>query len=339
VSLDFIWYYVQGCFFSAMDSGSKVVLTRCGDYISGNLAEALKRQFELLGGLEKFVKPSDSVLLKPNFIAPKSRRRAVQTDPAVLIETAKLVKDIGAKPFVGDSPAWSNVYHCARKLKLEEPLKRLGVPIKQLDKGRKIRIGDDGTKVSFSGAALDADVIINLPKLKSHQQLVATIAVKNMFGAVAGKQKAIWHFRKGNSMEEFCKFLIEIYKYLKPALTIVDGITVMEGVGPIRGVARQVGYLIGSTDPIVCEVVCSRLIGLEPEELPMVRAARGIGFGCCDFEKVEVIGDDFPGSVCTDFEIPPLIPVRFSFFYVCKSIIKQIILLAKSAFGVEGSDG
>jgi uncharacterized protein (DUF362 family) len=299
----------------------------------------LKKQFDLLGGLEKFVKPSDTVLLKPNFIAPKSRRRAAQTDPAVLIETAKLINDFGAKPFVADSPAWSNVYHCARKLKLEEPLKQLGVPIRQLDKGRKIRLGNKGVRVSFSSVALDADVIINLPKLKAHQQLVATIAVKNMFGAVAGKEKAYWHFGKGHNKDEFCEFLIEIFNYLNPALTIVDGITAMEGVGPIRGIPRHIGYLIGSTDAIACEVICAKLIGLEPQELPMINTARRLEFGCWDFDKIELSGDDFPTETCTDFEIPPLIPVRFSLLYVCKSIIKQIIMLTKSVFGVKVSDG
>ncbi|MHC4186602.1 MAG: DUF362 domain-containing protein [Planctomycetota bacterium] len=321
-----------------MVSGLKVVLTQCDDYNGDRLAEALKKQFELLGGLDKFVKKSDTVLLKPNFIAPKSRRRAVQTDPSVLIETARLIKDFGGRPFVGDSPAWSNVYHCARKLKLEEPLKKLGVPIRQLDKGKKIKIGKDGTRVSFSRIALEADVIINLPKLKAHQQLVATIAVKNMYGAVSGKEKAYWHFGKGSNREKFSEFLIEIYKYLNPVLTIVDGITVMEGVGPIRGTPRHIGYLIGSTDAIACELICAKMIGLEPEQLPIIRTAGRLGFGCRDFEEIRIAGDDLPQEMCTDFKIPPLIPVRFSLLYVFKSIIKQIIMLAKSTFGLKGSD-
>jgi uncharacterized protein (DUF362 family) len=317
----------------------KVVLTQCDDYNSNSLSEALKRQFNLLGGLEKYVKKSDTVLLKPNFIAPKSRGRAAQTDPSILIETAKLIKDFGAKPFVGDSPAWSNVYHCASTLKLEEALKKLGVPIRQLDMGKKIKTGGDGTRVSFSSVALDADVIINLPKLKAHQQLVATIAVKNMYGAVSGKEKAYWHFAKGKNREQFCEFLIEIYKYLNPAFTIVDGITAMEGVGPIRGTPRHIGYLIGSTDAIACELICARMIGLEPEQLPIIRTAGRLCFRCRDFEEIEIVGDGLPEEMCTDFKIPPLIPVRFSLLYVCKSIIKQVIMLAKSTFGIRESDG
>ena len=111
-----------------------VTLIRCTDYSQAKIAEAIARQFELLGGLEKFVSRGDTVLLKPNFIAPKSRRHATQTDPAVILETARLLTDFGAKPFVGDSPAWADVFSCVKALKLEETLKKLSVPVKQLDK-------------------------------------------------------------------------------------------------------------------------------------------------------------------------------------------------------------
>jgi uncharacterized protein (DUF362 family) len=131
-------------------SSPTVALIRCTDYSQAKIAEAIRRQFELLGGLEKFVRSGDTVLLKPNFIAPKSRRCATQTDPAVIIETARLLKDFGARPFVGDSPAWGNVFTCVKALKLEEPLKKLSVPIKQLDKPKKCPIGTKNTIVGLS---------------------------------------------------------------------------------------------------------------------------------------------------------------------------------------------
>ena len=308
-----------------------VTLTRCDDYSGSKIAEAIERHFRLLGGLGKFVRRGDTVLLKPNFIAPKPRRHAAQTDPAIIIETARLLKDFGAKPFVGDSPAWGNVFACAKALKLDEPLKRLSVPIRQLDKPKKCRIGAKGTKVGISSVALDADVIINLPKFKTHQQLVATFAVKNMFGCVSGKRKALWHFRKGGTFEDYCEFLIDIYAFLKPALTIIDGVTVMDGAGPIRGRARPLGWIIGGTEPIACEVVCCKLVNIKPEELPITRTARQLGFGCHNAEQIEILGDDLLQSICADFELSKLIPVRFSLLHVGKSICKQIFLLAKAA--------
>ena len=307
-----------------------VALIRCDNYSPPKIADAVRRQFELLGGLEKFVRAGDAVLLKPNFIAPKSRRHATQTDPAFILEVARLLKDFGARPFVADSPAWSTTIHCAKVLKLDEALKKLGVPLKNLDRPKRIRIGEKGTRVGISSVALDADVIINVPKFKAHQQLGATFAVKNMFGCVSGKEKAIWHFLKGGKANDFCRLLIDIYQYMHPALTIIDAVTVMDGHGPINGRARPLGWLIGGTDPIACETVCAKLIGMEPEDLPIVETARRIGFGCSDPAQIETAGDDFSRHICTDFELLNLVPIRFSFLHVCKSICKQIILLTKA---------
>jgi uncharacterized protein (DUF362 family) len=284
-----------------------------------------------MGGLERFVKAGDTVLLKPNFIAPKPRHQATQTDPTVILETARLLKDFGARPFVGDSPAWSNVFACVKALRMADELKELGVPVKQLDKPKACRIGMMSTSVGLSSVALDADVIINLPKFKTHQQLVATFAVKNMFGCVTGKRKAIWHFAKGKREGDFCRMLIDIYRFVNPVVTIIDAVTVMDGPGPIRGRARPLGYLIGGTDPMSLERVCCKLVNLDPQELPIVRTAKRIGFGSWDDENIEILGDDLPEEPCTDFELPELIPIRFSLLHVCKSIGKQILLLTKSA--------
>jgi uncharacterized protein (DUF362 family) len=307
-----------------------VILTRCSDYSQTKIAQAIAAQFELLGGLKKFVMRGDTVLLKPNFIAPRSRRHATQTDPAVLVETAMLLKDFGAKPFIGDSPAWGNVFACIKALDMEEALKKLSIPVKQLNKPKKCRIGAKNIKVGISSIALDADVIINMPKFKTHQQLVTTFAVKNMFGCVSGKRKALWHFAKGKNADEFCELLIEIYKFLNPALTIIDAVTVMDGPGPIRGRARPLGYILGGTDPFALEVVCSKLVNITPENLPIIKTAKKMGLNCPDADNIEILDDSLPHNPCMDFELPRLIPIRFSLPHVCKSICKQIILLAKS---------
>lgn len=310
---------------------TKVALIRCSDYSQRQISDSSTRQFELLGGLSKFVSRGDSVLLKPNFIAPRSHRHAAQTHPAVIIEIARLLKDFGARPFVGDSPAWSNVFTCVKALKLEEDLKKLSVPVRQLNKPKWCRIGRNNIKVGISSVALDADVIINLPKFKTHQQMVATFAVKNMFGCVSGKWKALWHFRKGGHFEDFCELLIEIFKFLNPALTIIDGVMAMDGAGPINGRTRPLGWLISGAEPIACETVCCKLVNIEPEELPIIKTARQMGINYCDPKKIKILGDEFAENTCTDFEPAKLIPLRFTLPHVCKSIGKQIILLAKSA--------
>ncbi len=311
-------------------SSVKVALVRCEDYEPARVGAAVRRQWELLGGVETFIQRGDTVLLKPNFIAPRSHRHsAAQTHPAVILETARLLKDYGAKPFVADSPAWTNVAVCARVLGLTEPLRRLGVPIRQLNGPKTCRLAPGGTKVGISAAALDADVIVNLPKFKTHQQLVATFAVKNMFGCISGKRKALWHFRMGNTASEFAGLLVSICQYLKPAVTIIDGIVAMHGQGPIRGPSKPLGWLIGGIDPIACEVVCCRLIGFKPDQLPILQAARQIGYGCPDPERIEVVGDAPPSTPCPGFEPARLTPVKFSFVRVCHSITRQLLLLAR----------
>jgi len=312
---------------------TQVILSRCPDYNPAKLARAIEEHLSLMGGLNKFVSRGDRVLLKPNFIAPKSRRRAVQTDPEVILQMARILKDSGARPFVGDSPAWGDTFACIKALRLEEPLKRMDVPVKQLDRPRWLKIRTNNLKIGISSVALEADKIINLPKFKTHQQLVATFAVKNMFGCVSGKQKAFWHFANGGQEELFCEFLIEVYKILRPAFTLIDGIVAMDGRGPIQGRARPLGLLISGLEPISCELVCTRLAGFEPDDIPIIRTARKIGFGSVELGDIEVLGERLDDCLCSDFVFAQRIPIRFSLLHVCKSVCKQMALLVGSALG------
>jgi uncharacterized protein (DUF362 family) len=309
-------------------SGPTVVLTRCHSYEGPGFTEAIHRQFDLLG-VSRLVRSGDTVLLKPNCIAPRAPEAAVQTHPAVIVEVARLIKDLGARPLVGDSPGWGTIYSCAQAMGLDESLKALGVPLRPLDRPKPCRLGDGRTVVSISSVALEADVVINLPKFKAHQQLMFTFAVKNLFGCVSGKRKAYWHFARGGSAEQFCEFLIEVYKVVSPAVTIIDGITAMEGPGPIRGQARHLGWLIGGTDPMGCERVCAQLVDADPEQIPLIRTARRIGFGCHDTLGIALVGDDPAGGICRDLVIPPQIPIRFSLARVVKSTAKGILISLK----------
>ncbi len=311
---------------------TRVALIHCENYEPARVSQALRRQLDLLGGMGTFVKAGDSVLIKPNFIAPRSHHRsAAQTHPAVIIEVARLLKDCGARPFVADSPAWTDTTTCARVLELNEPLRKLGVPIRQLDRPKKCRLARGGPRVGISSVALDADAIVNVPKFKAHQQLTATFAVKNLFGCVSGKHKALWHFRKGDNPSEFCRMLIGIYERLAPVLTIIDGIVAMEGQGPIRGPSRSLGWLIAGTEPIACELTCCSLIGLSPDAVPIIRTAREIGFGCMDSSQIEVVGDPLPAKPCPDFAMPRLTPIKFSFAHICRSVGRQFLLLARGS--------
>jgi uncharacterized protein (DUF362 family) len=307
-----------------------VALAQCHDYDPDRVAHAIARQFELLGGVRRFVKPGDAVLIKPNFIAPRSHKQdPTQTHPEVILAVARLLKDFGASPFVGDSPGWGDAHICAEALELIEPLKRLGVPIRQLDRPRTRRVGRHGPRVGLSDVAMEADAIVNLPKLKAHGQLLVTLAVKNMFGCVSGKRKALWHYRRGGNPAGFCQLLIDICYFLQPAVTLIDGIVAMERTGPSGGDSRPLGWLIGGADPLSCETVCCRLLGIDPERVPILRTAGQMQLDGLDFDRIELVGDPL-GEPCSDFELPTtLIPIRFSLRRVLRSKLRQMWLLAR----------
>lgn len=310
-----------------------VALTRCLDYEGERFESALTSHLNLLGGLETYVSRGDKVLIKPNLIAPKPREKATQTDPALILSIARRLKDYGAKPFVGDSPAWNTAEGCLKKLGIDDALKKLDVPIIQFNKPVRCVVEPAGVRVGISRHALEADKIINLPKLKGHQQMTATFAIKNMFGCVCGKEKPLWHFRKGDSDFDFSELLISIYRKLSPVLTILDGVVAMEGPGPINGYPRPLGWLISSTDPIACETIATQLIDWDPDDLPIIRTARKMNFGTSNLEKIAVVGDEYHSHICRDFMRPDLIPIRFSLGQVCKSAAKQVWINCKSLAG------
>jgi uncharacterized protein (DUF362 family) len=307
-------------------SRARVAVTACGDYEAKNVERAIERQFTLLQESIK-ISRGERVLLKPNLIIPRPAECPAQTHPAVILAVAKAVVDLGGKPVVGDSPAWGDITACIEALELKEPLEKLGVRVVAMDKPVNQTI--NGSKIGISRTALEADRIINLPKFKAHQQLGATFAVKNMFGTVAGKEKVYWHFAKGADYHDFCSMLIGIYKLLGPMVTIIDGIVAMEGQGPVSGESKKLGVLIGSADPIACEMVCCEIVKFKPQDLPIICSARKLGFGCSDMNNIEVAGDDYMPLICDDFKASELTALRFSLLRICKSISKQLILMAK----------
>ena len=310
-----------------------VALQQCGSYDPQQVYLAIGRQLELLGGADCFFQKGQRVLIKPNLIVPKGPDIPAQTHPEVIYAMARIVKESGALPVVGDSPAWSTTAGCLKALGIDQRLRELGAEIVNLNQPVRMEIA--GANVGVSRVALEADVIINMPKLKAHQQLGATFAFKNMYGCVAGlagKEKAYWHFARGNEVESFCRMIVGVYQKLNPVLNIIDGIVAMEGQGPISGDPREVGYLIAGTAPAACERVCCGLVGFDPADLPLLTAAEKMGMGCSNDDSITIVGDRFTKPACPDFKPAIQTPLRFTFPRICKSIAKQCIILLKSLF-------
>ncbi len=315
------------------DITAMVAVKACQTYDAQAVRLAIEEQFRLLGGVEHFIQPDRRILIKPNLIVPKGPDVPAQTHPEVIYAVAAIVKDAGAVPVVGDSPAWSNTRGCLRALGILERLESLGAEIVDLNQPKRMTI--ENTPVGISRAALEVDAIINLPKLKAHQQLTATFAFKNMYGCVCGlggKEKAYWHFARGKEYEPFCRMIVGIYQKLNPVLNIIDGIVAMEGQGPISGQSKQLGYLIAGVDPAACERACCDLVGFNPADLPLLTTAKKMGVGIRPDVPVEIVGNGFDKPACPDFKAAQLTPLQFTFPRICKSIIKQCVILLKGLF-------
>jgi NAD-dependent dihydropyrimidine dehydrogenase PreA subunit len=135
----------------------------------------------------------------------------------------------------------------------------------------------------------DADLVINLPKAKTHGQMVLTAAVKNSFGAVIGMEKAQWHFRAGRSPEDFARLLVHIHALVAPRLSILDGVIGMEGNGPSAGDPRSLGFLLASTDAHALDAVLARMWGLAPHQVFTLAVARDLGV-LPAFDQIDVVG-------------------------------------------------
>jgi uncharacterized protein (DUF362 family) len=221
---------------------------------------------------------STSILIKPNLLRPTRPEQAVTTHPLIIKAAAEYAISKGANVMIGDSPATGSFTKTIEECGIKDALKGMAVKISLLTTSRTVPFDGKWKSIELSDEALDADVIINLPKLKTHTQMGLTLAVKNLFGCVVGMKKPEWHFRVGENKELFAELLISIYKVLMPSINLIDGILSMEGDGPgTGGTPRHIGVLMGSTDALSLDMAVCRMLGIDPYSLLTTRAARDMG--------------------------------------------------------------
>ena len=301
---------------------SQVVLQRADNYSVATVRPIIENIFSSFTD-DININAGDTVLIKPNFIAPKPLESGAVTHMSVLLEITKVLLDLGSKPFIAESPAWGNIHRCLQVFGHKEEFDKLGVKFKQLDS--PVRTVIDGHKIGISRLALEADKIVNVPKFKAHQQLGATFAIKNLYGCVPGKEKAVHHLTKGKDYDKFCRMIVGIYTKLNPVINIIDGITAMEGMGPLSGKPKHLGVIVAGTDPLACERVCAEIACFDLNKLGLFQTAKKMNLGCSRLDQIEIIGSDIDSVKCTDFVHSEQIELFFSFTRVCKSICKQII--------------
>ena len=266
-----------------------------------NVHLAVERAFELFPVTVK----GKRVLIKPNVLRASTAQESIVTNPAVLRAVVEKVETMGpASIIVGDNPGL--VSYGAN----EESFIQTG--LMEAAKGHYQNIGNDSRKVAFnakfmptvsvSSAVLDADIVISLPKFKTHGLTVLTGAIKNSYGILPGAQKAMLHKAAG-SPERFHELIVDVFRLRVPDLFIVDAVVGMEGNGPASPDLRNIGLVLASDNAVALDSVIATMMGVESGRLRFMQKAKEAGLGNYEINSIEIIGEL---KRLPDFKLPPL---------------------------------
>ncbi len=285
---------------------SVVCIERCSNYHYPRVYQAVKNVVDALGGMNRFIKPGQKVLLKPNFLSGLPPERAANTHPAVVKAVIELAQEAGGRVSIGDSPALSSALTVARKSGNLKVAREMGVPVINFENSVEAQVpkGKIFRKIEVAREAIEAEVVINLPKIKTHDLLPLTLAVKNIFGCVVGRGKARWHVQAGHDVSYFARMLVELYALVNPALNIMDGIVGMEGNGPRNGDPRQIGLILASPDAVALDRVVQEILGLRREDLITTVIGGEIELGESELSRIECRGERIEEVKIDGFKIP-----------------------------------
>jgi len=318
-----------------------VALARCPTYEPAALEEALTAALKPLGGWEALVRPGDRVCLKVNLLRAAAAEAAVTTHPSFVRAVARAVRRRGATAVLADSPgggipytraALRNCYRRAGYLPLAE---EEGVTLNYDTSSREVHnaAGSFARRFNVISPVLDADVVLNLCKLKTHAFTYLTGGVKNCFGVIPGYDKPGFHGRLVD-VAKFAEMLLEVALYVRPALTLMDAVVAMEGNGPGLGEPRAVGLVVASPSALAVDVVAGMLTGLPPADHPVVAAAARRGILPHHPDHVRVAGEDLAAFRPAGWRWPPTVITAHGFagFGRAQGAVSRLF---RSAFSVQ----
>ena len=261
-----------------MEGGMSRVIIREASYDYKKLRPLVYEALDAFCG--DAITPSSRVVIKPNLLQAASPESGILTHPLIVRAAAQYVIEKGARPRISDSQAIGSFNSILAKSGIRAALDGLDVECREFTRSVRTDIGPPFGTIEIAGDAVEADVLINLAKLKTHGQMLLTCGVKNLFGCVVGFRKPEWHMRAGVDRGLFARLLVAIYRTIKPAVTIVDGILALEGDGPGKGgVPREVGHLIAGRDAAAVDRVICAMLGIDPRDMPTDRASVEMGMG------------------------------------------------------------
>jgi Uncharacterized conserved protein len=280
---------------------SQISIVRCAEYEQDRVFAAVEQALRLIGGIEAFVRPGQKVLLKPNLLKPADPQDAVTTHPEFIRAVIRVVKTRTDRILIGDSPGGlvkaETVYE---RCGINRIAREENVATVRFDRVKTI----DG--IPFAAIKDEVDVIISLPKFKTHNLTTITNAVKNVFGLVPGLYKVHCHKQAPNA-GVFSGVIAKIYGLVKPQLSIVDGILAMDGDGPSGGNPYQLGVVAAGSDAVALDAVFSKIIGIDPMSVGSTRQAHRLGLGRADAASITIAGESPESVKARGFQVPKVL--------------------------------
>lgn len=274
------------------EAPEKVSAQEASGAFDRNIRSQVRQVMELLGGMGRFVKPGQRVLMKPNLTGPAAWEKGVTTNPALLEALIELALEAGAaKVDVGDGTG--SIHIGTRKVmercKIADKARRLGAELLDLNVGPmellKVENGRILESVKVNRACLEYDVVINIPVLKTHFITEVSLGMKNLKGCIPPVEKRRFHDIGVNQA------VADLNRVFQTSLTVVDGIIGSEGLGPKEGKPVGMGVILAGENVLAVDMAAASIMGFEPEKIEHIRMAMEDGIGPSGIGEVEILGD------------------------------------------------
>jgi uncharacterized protein (DUF362 family) len=297
--------------------GSRKDVVSIVDVKNGNIPGAVEEAIDLLGGIESVTKGIDSVLLKPNLVAPDKR---CTTKPEVVKTIAKLLKTSGKEVMIGEASAAAESFnvignetyrtrkkeildrmqkHVFDTLGYTEMAKSLNIPLINLHSGDIIEVAlNDGfaaKSVRIHKILSEVDLVCSVPMMKTHTLATVTLAMKNLIGLYPGTEyysvRSWLHDRAAERGSTGVAFeVLDMNRAVKTGFSVIDASNAMEGNGPFDGTLVDMGLIIAGTSPLAADMIGATLMGFEINEIPVLSLAHKSGMKPATLDDIEIRG-------------------------------------------------